>query len=97
MNFLPQTKSAWGQFLLVPFKAYVIVAVPLALLIPSIEPRHGNNENLALILPGYLVCAGVLLIGAILQLVSGARRQCIVSFAFAAASLLACVWPWFRL
>ncbi len=95
MNLLPQSKSAWGQFVLFPFKAYVVVAVPLAFLIPNNEPKHGNNESIALVLPGYLVCLGVLVVGGILQSIYGARQQGRISFAFAAAALLACVWPWF--
>lgn len=97
MRFIPQTRLGWGRFILLPFKAYVAVALPLAWLLPDIDRRHGWNLSLEKVLPGYLVCFLVLLLGGLLERVCHLKSESRVTLMFAAVSLFIFWGPWFRL
>jgi hypothetical protein len=97
MKPFPDSKLAWARFALFPFKAYVAVAFPLACLIPNPQGRHGWNESLITVLPGYGVCFLILLAGGLVERSYGHSREGNTSLAFAAASLFVFFGPWFRL
>ena len=97
MRFIPQTRADWGRFILLPFKTYVAVAFPLAYLFPDIDSRHGWNLSLSAVLPGYVVCFFVLLIGGLAERACHLKQEGNVSLMFAAASLIVYLGPWFRI
>lgn len=66
MRVLPDTREHWLAAALLPFKAYVVTALPCAMLFP----QGGTLMTLA---SGYVLCLPVLLLGAIAQLLMNDR------------------------
>ncbi len=97
MRCIPQTRIGWSKFILFPFKVYVAVAFPLANMLPDVERRHGWNLSLEKVLPGYLACFLVLLIGGLAEPACHLKRESTVTLIFAAVSLLIYFGPWFSL
>jgi hypothetical protein len=69
---LPHTRDEWVGFALLPFKGYVIAALPLYLVFHGfisarIDGRSSSSHVFMAVYLGYLLCTAVLLLGALIQ------------------------------
>jgi hypothetical protein len=88
MRILPQTKSDWGRFVLLPFKAFVVIAWPLLILVAQTSGRASRALPVDIVWLGYHLCFWILLGGGLIQLSRGRRSDAIITFGFTALALL---------
>jgi hypothetical protein len=96
-RIIPHGKENWLRFAVFPFKAYVVIA-PILFLILSLIPRphhSGLPEALALFLVFLFPCALVLLFAALLFALFGPKGHALdcVIFAIAAFFIAAMILP----
>lgn len=94
-------RGRWVRVALLPFMAYVMVVLPLALLIPAVDTSpyslHRNNSNLGIVYFSYLACFCALLIGGVVQVFYRRKQEGVITFAFAALAYAIFAHPWFYL
>lgn len=92
MHVIPHTRQEWFRFLLFPFRAFVVVA-PICLFIwlAVTEGHRGRGARTEAAFPvalGLILCIGVFLVAALIQLVTRRRDAALLSFGFAGAAFL---------
>jgi hypothetical protein len=101
MRIIPTTRDEWVALALFPFKAYVVMGLPvLAFMrawfgrkVPSYvrfpEATHAVSE-------GYFLCVAIFLLGAAVQAIICRRGSATVTLGFLMLTflVLAMLWPW---
>ena len=95
MRVLPKTGEDWIRLLLLPFKAYPIIATLCLMISVSLpHPRHsGATEAEAFVVLGYFPCALILLITALFFSLSGLRKPALSCLGFGVLSFFI-GWFW---
>ena len=76
MKILPSSGSAWFALLLLPFKIFPIAGwLTLAIKRDIVGYRLDNLDLSPIVLVGDMVCFAVLVLGALIQYSTGARRE----------------------
>jgi len=89
MKIVPQNKQEWLSFVLLPFKAYTIIA-PVLFTISSGFPRPrqaGATGTEALLVAGLFPCAAFLLFAALLLALVGPKGSAPTCLGFGLAAL----------
>jgi hypothetical protein len=98
MELCTSNKDKWIAVALIPFKAFVVIAAPFYFLFRAIYPHPfwtdaGNNTSIIDpvangLLEAFVVCAPILLLGAVIQIVVAGGRAGVRTFCFAAVPTL---------
>ncbi|MGO8926230.1 MAG: hypothetical protein ACLQU3_04980 [Limisphaerales bacterium] len=94
MSILPASKREWLNFLLFPFKAYVVIVLVWAF-VWKWEPfnvRAAQMKDTQYILTGFAGCVVVFVSAAVIQFVTHDRRSALASTIFAVATFIALVF-----
>ena len=91
-----KSKGRWVRVAILPFIAYVLVALPLALMIPAVDIFHHNNRNISEVLPGYRISIYVLLVGGSALAVYGRKLESVVTFVVAMVCYMVLTHRWFH-
>ena len=72
MKILPSTKDEWIGFVFLPFKVYVVAALPLFLIFTTfastrLDGRWSGSDVRTGVYLGYLLCIAVLVFGTVVQ------------------------------
>jgi hypothetical protein len=91
MRALPSTKDEWIALTVFPFKAYVLMGLPLfriiAFIFGSVEPWFGfSNVSLAIVI-GFHVSVVALLLGFLVQMVFSTAARALHTLCFFAVGL----------
>jgi hypothetical protein len=92
MSALPSSNRDWLSLLLFPFKVYPVAA--LVSLLAWQMPFRGQQfygwipDQVGWILGGFLISAGVLIVGGFVQLARKQKKAAISSFCFGVASFV---------
>ena len=88
MKALPNTRDEWVALILFPFKAYVVMALPLLRILrfvfAGMPPWYGYSDAAFAVMLGYHLCVLVLLLGALAQALfsrpgSASRTLCFIA------------------
>ena len=90
MHVLPKSKQQWFNFVLFPFKAYIIIAPLYVWHVVSQEAvvRYSQAGVMSYILAAYAICIPFFVLASIIQFVARWRRLALTSFAFAAVTIM---------
>ena len=95
MSILPKTKDRWVAFMLLPFKAWVLVGLPFALLFrycyPSLASSFVMRELYHWIAVGYVLSIAALFLGAIIQ---GFFMRWAEAVTTALYAIMGMLWVW---
>lgn len=99
MRFFKSNKDKWIAVALIPFKAFVVIAVPFYFLFRVIYPHPlwtdvGNNTSIidpvaSGLLVAFVLCAPILLLGGVIQIFVAGSKAGVRTFFFAAVPTLA--------
>ena len=99
MSNLPESKQDWFSLLLLPFKAYVIIA-PIWVFYSTSDSyvvRVGLRESSSYVLVAYAICVPFFLLAALIQLSARQRRAAFTSIAFGLGTFVVLVILWLRI
>jgi len=90
MKILPRSRQAWLGLVLLPFKAYTVLAPILLVLSASLpRPRHtGATEAEALLVFGLFPCSLILLLAALVLALVGPKGKALSCACFGAAAFI---------
>lgn len=90
MHLFPQNKQEWLGFVLLPFKAYTVIAPFLVVVSASLpRPRHsGPTDVEAFLVVGLFPCSAVLLFASLLLALVGPKGFALPCLGFGAAAFI---------
>ncbi len=90
MKITPQSGQAWLRFVLLPFKAYTIIAPLMVAISASLpRPRHtGATDAEAFLVLGLFACSAILLFMAIVLALVGPKGTALPCVGFGAAAFV---------
>ncbi len=101
MRMIPNTRDGWVALVLCPFKAYVVMGLPVLVLMKAWFGRNLPSyvkypEATYAVCEGYFLCGAILLLGAAIEAVICRRGSATLTLGFLMLTflILAVLWPW---